>query len=155
MNIINEFNGKYFFLSNFFPCKLIYNGRIFENSEAAFQSEKCINELEKDQFMGLSASESKKLGRKVALRSDWDSIKDEVMYNIVKAKFEQNPNLAILLLDTKNDYLAEGTSWNDKYWGICPPNGIVGIDGLNMLGTILMRVRSELRFRINNDSDKK
>lgn len=38
---IDEFRGKYFFLSNFYPAPVEYQGYRFENNEAAFQAAKC------------------------------------------------------------------------------------------------------------------
>lgn len=36
--IINRFVAEYDFLSNFYPAKVYYNGSIFFNSEAAYDS---------------------------------------------------------------------------------------------------------------------
>ncbi len=55
----------------------------------------------------------------------------------VRAKFEQHEDLRALLLSTGNAKLVEHTA-NDDYWG----DG--GGYGKNMLGRILMEVRSEL-----------
>ena len=60
------------------------------------------------------------------------------MFDIVLSKFASNPVLKNLLLDTNNEELIEGNTWNDTYWGVC--NG----EGQNHLGKILMKVRSLL-----------
>lgn len=60
MEIIREFKDDYAFLSNFYECTVRYNGRTFDSSEAAFHAEKCLNDSEKDKFIGLTPSESKK-----------------------------------------------------------------------------------------------
>lgn len=146
-HIIGSFDNDYAFLSNFYPCSITFNGRTFSSSEAAFQAQKCIDELEKDKFININASTSKKLGRKVKLRPDWEYIKDYLMLQIVREKFKQNPELAAALLATGNAYLCEGNHWKDKHWGICPEVGHPGSDGLNMLGSILMIVRAELRYQ--------
>ena len=38
---ISAFRGAYDFLSNFYPAPITYNGLVFKNNEAAFQSAKC------------------------------------------------------------------------------------------------------------------
>ena len=60
------------------------------------------------------------------------------MKELLKKKFE-NPQFRKLLLDTYPHELIEGNNWGDTYWGKC--NG----HGKNMLGTLLMQIRSELR----------
>ena len=87
----------------------------------------------------LNLSEAKRLGRRVRLRSDWEQVKYDVMLDVVRAKFNQHPDLAQKLLATGDEELVEGNDWGDTYWGVC--NG----RGKNMLGKILMRVRAELR----------
>lgn len=39
----------------------------------------------------LTAAQAKKLGRKVDLRDDWDTVKVMIMLSIVTEKFQQNP----------------------------------------------------------------
>ena len=135
--MINEFRGKYYFLSNFYETPVTWNGLTYLNNEAAFQSAKTFSDREC--FTNLDPSSAKKLGRKVQLRSDWENVKDDVMYEICKAKFSQNTELKKRLLSTGNEHLEEGNTWGDKIWGTL--NGI----GENRLGKILMRIREELR----------
>ncbi len=137
--MIDSFKGKYFFLSNFYNAKVTYDGLTFLNSEAAFQSAKEIDSYDRKAYVFLNPSEAKRRGRRATLRRDWDAVKDGIMYQICKAKFTQNPQLAILLLETGTETLVEGNDWGDKYWG-----KVDGV-GLNKLGEILMRIRSELR----------
>ena len=134
---INSFSGTYWFLSNFYPCKVKINGKTYESSEAAFQAQKCPKRSV--EFVGLNARESKALGKKVVLVSGWDRIRDSVMFQCIYKKFTQNDDLKQLLLETGNTYLEEGNTWGDKYWGTC--NGI----GLNKLGKCLMEVRELIK----------
>ena len=39
--VINHFAGEYFFLSNFYPCRVAFYGMCFPSVEAAFQAAKC------------------------------------------------------------------------------------------------------------------
>lgn len=144
--VINEFTGEYEFLSNYFPCTVSYNGYIFTSSEAAYQAQKCVHREDIEAIAQMkTADEAKQYAKTMDKRTDWDMIKEKIMYKVVKQKFIQNSSLGQKLLDTENAYLIEGNNWGDQFWGICPVVGDVGIDGLNMLGTILMVIRNELK----------
>ena len=156
--VIDKFDGtEYGFLSNFHPCKVIYNGIEYKHTEGAFQAQKTLDNNLKVAIAKLSASESKKAcGRhglmlkdgtfiKVDLRPDWEEVKDQIMYEVVKAKFEQNSDLREKLLATEDAELIEGTTWHDNYWGNCTCPRCVNKLGRNQLGKTLMRVREELR----------
>lgn len=137
--MINEFRGKYFFLSNFYEAPIEYNGIHYSNNEAAFQAQKTTNLKMHCCFSFMNPSEAKKMGRKIPLRSDWEQVKESIMYDICKTKFSQNLDLKQRLLNTGNEELVEGNNWGDKIWGQ------VNREGKNLLGKILMRVREELR----------
>jgi hypothetical protein len=77
--------------------------------------------------------------RKRPLRRDWESVKDQVMLDALRAKFTQHEDLKAILLGTGDAVLVEHTA-NDSYWG----DGGDG-SGKNRLGQLLMRVRDELR----------
>lgn len=138
MNKINSFSGDYDFLSNFYNCPVTYDGITYTNSEAAYQAQKCTDKADRLQFVGLHAGKSKRLGRRIALRPDWEDIKVTEMLNIVRAKFSQNDDLKVKLLATGDSQLEEGNTWGDTTWGTV--NG----QGANLLGKILMQVRTEL-----------
>lgn len=136
-NIIDRFDGRYRFLSNYYNCFVIYHNIQYSNSEAAFHAQKDLSRSR--EFINLAPNAAKRLGRRVHLREDWDEVKDQIMYEIVYEKFLQHPKLAKKLLETKDRELIEGNDWGDQYWGVC--DGI----GENKLGQILMKVRKELR----------
>ena len=139
MNKISEFQGPYRWLSNFWCCKIIWNGKEAYSAEAHYQAAKSLDPYERAQIRMLPAGMAKRAGRKIKkLRPDWNEVKDEIMLDIVRAKF-QDPHLAQRLVETWPMVLEEGNHWGDKYWGIC--NG----EGENRLGKILMQVRDELR----------
>jgi hypothetical protein len=138
--VIDCFDGEYAFLSNFYPAVVHFGQHTYLNSEAAFQAQKCVHEYEMRQFCDLPPGKAKRLGRKVQLRSNWESIKDDIMYQVVRAKFSQHPNLWWQLRATEDAELIEGNTWGDRYWGAV--NGV----GENKLGRILMRIRSELQL---------
>jgi len=134
--MIDKFDEEYSFLSNYYPCKVVYNGYTFLSSEAAYQSQKDPSRVE--EFINLEADDSKHLARKVNIRPDWEEVKLPIMEEIVRAKFEQNKDLAEKLIATGDEELVEGNYWRDCFWGVC--NG----QGENHLGKILMQIRAEL-----------
>lgn len=139
MNVIYEFKGEYAFLSNFARCNVVYNGNIYPTVEHAFQAAKCLDLSIQKSFITLATpGDAKKLGKQVVLRPDWEQVKDGIMKDLLTQKFSHEP-FRLQLLSTGNAKLIEGNTWNDTYWGVC--NG----KGLNILGTLLMEVRDELR----------
>lgn len=142
--MINKFRGKYYFLSNFYDFPVRYQGLEYLNAEAAFQAQKTLNQNIKENFCGLTPDQAKRKGRHIQLRSDWEKVKDKIMYEIVFNKFAYDAVMKNRLLDTGEELLEEGNTWRDYYWGTC--NG----RGKNKLGHILMQVREELK---NNDAD--
>lgn len=143
--MICQFKDDYYFMSNFYPFKLIYNGIEYQNTEAAFQAQKCKYLPERNKFSKLNPSEAKRLGRHVELRPDWEQVKDGIMYNIILTKFSSDEYLAYRLLETGEEVLMEGNTWNDTYWGV----DLDTMQGKNKLGLILMKVRDVLRARID------
>ena len=138
---INCFRNEYYFLSNFWDAPVTYQGLTYQNAEAAFQAQKCVNPEEKPQFTALRSNEAKRLGRHVTLRPDWEAVKLPIMEEIVRAKFTQNQDMKQQLLATGNLVLEEGNGWHDTFWGVDLKTGAEE----NHLGRILMLVREELR----------
>lgn len=109
-----------------------------------------------DQIQKIHAAESPeeaaRLGRTLAkqrpdlVRSDWDTVKLEVMYTALRSKFTKYPFLRCLLLSTSGSILAEGSP-HDLFWGA----GREG-EGLNHLGRLLMRLRADF---LKEESDEK
>ena len=142
-NKVEEFKDEFSFLSNFYPAPLMYRGIAYPTSEHAYQAAKCLDDNSRLNISILGTpGQSKRYGRTVALRPDWEDVKLEIMENIVRAKFMQNPSLRVKLLLTEDLILEEGNTWGDTYWGIC------GTTGKNHLGKILMKVREDLKSTI-------
>jgi ribA/ribD-fused uncharacterized protein len=134
----NEFTGKYRFLSNFYPAKVKLDGVTYPTVENAYQASKTTDKKMRVQFKYVSPTDAKWLGRRIELRPGFDNIKVKIMFDLVKQKFE-DPELAKMLVGTKDSLLIEGNNWGDTFWGIC--NNV----GKNHLGRILMQVRKELK----------
>ena len=90
----------------------------------------------------------KSLARRIVATKEWEEQRDQILYEIIKAKFQQNPNLTETLLSTQNLDIFEAT--RDSYYGCgLPLSQSAYIDkkcpGKNIGGEILMQVREELR----------
>jgi len=140
MEKIRRFRGEYIFLSNMFESEFEWDGRVYGSSEAAFQSAKSLDPAVRERFTVMSGREAKREGKRVALRGDWETVKDDIMEEIVREKFRQNPELLRKLMDTGDAELEEGNTWHDTYWGVDMKTG----KGENHLGIILMKIRAEL-----------
>lgn len=128
--------------SNFaaFPVKI--ENRTWPTSEHYFQAQKFTAKGYSERIRKASSpAMAARLGRdrKVPLRKDWEAVKIGVMRQALAAKFTQHPELKELLLSTGNRRVIESTA-NDDYWG----DGGDG-SGKNMLGRLLMEIRSGLR----------
>lgn len=145
--VINDFHGKYFFLSNFYPSPIEYNGRIWPTVEHAFQAAKVDVETAEKIFQATTPGEAKRFGRQGKMRDDWDVVRIDVMRECLRSKFLNNSELKQKLLDTGDAILIEGTTWHDNYWGVCSCDKCrnKGIPGKNMLGILLMEVREEAK----------
>jgi ribA/ribD-fused uncharacterized protein len=140
----SDFSGDNFFLSNFYFSNINIDNYNFNSVEQYFQWKKCINDIDREKIIkAKTPSEAKKIGRKVKIRNDWEYVKENVMYNGVKAKFTQNEELAKLLLATEDKELAEGNDWGDLFWGV----DYFTREGQNKLGKILCKVRTELKTK--------
>jgi len=139
MEAIMEFRGSTKWLSNYEETDIVFEGKTYHSSEAAFQAAKILDPIERAKFEKMSPSEAKRAGQLVTLRKDWESIKEDVMYLVVKEKYARNKSLCDKLLATGDVHLEEGNHHGDRVWGT-----VDGV-GLNLLGKITMRVREELR----------
>jgi len=137
--MISNFSGEFDFLSNFHPARVAFGGIVFPTVEHAFQAAKSNNREDWIAIAALrTAGQAKRAGRKVQLREDWEQIKIDIMTELVLQKFSDQ-DLRQQLLATGDQELAEGNTWNDRFWGVCKGKGE------NHLGKILMFVRKRLR----------
>ncbi len=133
---IDSFQGEFRWLSNFWPCSVMLDGMTFPSTEHAYQAAKTLTLGERKKFQVGTAGQAKRLGRKVKIRSDWESVKLDVMLNLLRQKFSSG-ELRSKLIATGNTELIEGNTWGDRFWGVCDGRGE------NHLGKLLMKVRAE------------
>lgn len=145
--VIEDFSGRYGFLSNFHPSEVTLTpGLRYDLGEEilcptvehAFQASKATTALDIEEIaVASSPGQAKALGRHAGLRPDWEEVKVEIMQELVRQKFEDT-HLAEQLLATAPALLVEGNTWHDRFWGVCTGQG------LNWLGILLMATRNQL-----------
>lgn len=142
--MINCFDGKWAFLSNFHNSEIEFEGITYPTNEHFFQAMKTLDVNERRAIANCATpGQAKRMGRQVALRPDWEEVKIDVMREGLYRKFADE-ELADWLLDTGDEELVEGTWWHDRYWGVCKCAKCGG-KGENHLGQLLMEVRSAIK----------
>ena len=136
---INNFTGKYEFLSNFYNHPLVLDGVEYSNAEAAFQAQSAADKGSKRKFARLSGIKAKAYGRRIVQRDDWDEqTQINAMREVLIAKFKDE-ELAKKLCNTGNEELINMNQFRDEYWGVTMRGG------RNKLGVMLMEIRAELQ----------
>jgi len=133
--------GTYGCFSNFSLHPVFLKGKSWTTSEHYFQAQKFAGTQYEEEIRQLKTpGDAARRGRErsLPLRKDWEQIKDEVMYDVVFAKFTQNDGIGNILRSTGDCKLVEHTT-NDSYWG----DGGDGT-GRNQLGITLMKVREDI-----------
>ena len=132
--------------SNLFRRPIVFEGRKYLTAEHAYQAGKA-RKKEVQEWI-LSAPKPSLVAMAAHglytwdIAPNWSRIKFDRMRLVLRAKFSQHDDLRQLLLSTGNARLVEAGSVDNavnRTWGKI--NG----KGLNMLGVLLMDIRSELR----------
>lgn len=124
----------------------MFEGREYPTAEHAYQAGKPRKEAVRDWIL---SAPSPSLVAMAAhglytwdIAPNWTTIKFDRMRSVLRAKFAQHEDLRALLLQTGDARLVEVGRTNNsvnRTWG--EVNG----KGLNMLGVLLMEIRTELR----------
>lgn len=142
---IEEFQGPYRWLSNFWPCtvSLTLDGEIwtFASVEHGYQTAKVWDPADRQRVaLAATPAQAKRIARQCKPRFDWSKMKLQVMEELLRDKFS-DPKLRLMLVSTGDSELIEGNTWGDTYWGVC-----LGV-GENNLGKLLMKIREEVRSK--------
>lgn len=140
--------------SNWYPSPFELNGVLYHTTEHYLMYQKAL--LMGDVKIGeaiLNTNNAKKvkaLGRRVKNFSEilWCQNREKIMYDGILAKCKAHPNIAETLLKTGDRTIVEASPY-DRIWGVGiserdAKNG-KKINGLNLLGKTLMRVRETLK----------
>lgn len=145
------------FLSHFYPSVIRLDNEIWPTVEHYYQAQKSDSAEYKAAIRAArTAGEAKRLAaqptapRRISKdswfrrhgqlpRSDWHEVKLAIMRWADFAKYEQNVDLAQMLLETGDAELIEDSP-GEPFWGSGPEG-----QGLNWAGRVLMEVRQGLR----------
>jgi predicted NAD-dependent protein-ADP-ribosyltransferase YbiA (DUF1768 family) len=129
------------YLSNDVPTPIVVNGIQYPSVTHAYWS-LSTNDPAAAEAIRLAprASEATRLGAEARRKDGWPDIRLAMMTNLVRAKFDQHPDLASKLLATGHARIRGAYTLSGSYW-----QG--GTQGRNWLGRILELMRSELRLR--------
>ena len=140
---ITTFRNEHSWLSNMAECEIKYGDLVFKSTEAFYQAMKTKDKDIRALFTKYDGQTSKREGRKLSLRSDWEIVKDDVMKFALSKKFSKEP-FKSLLLSTGDVDIIEGNYWHDNYFGSCTC-AKCGNRGLNKLGKMIMEIRNNLK----------
>jgi ribA/ribD-fused uncharacterized protein len=134
--------GEWGFLSNAQPCNFELQGRVWASVEHYYHAQKFLNFAEQEAVRLCNTpkeavSKGTTVGR--SYRQDWNRHRLGAMRDAIRAKFTQSEDLKAKLLSTGDQELVR-ESTRDVYWGAGAEN-----TGQNMIGKILMEVRTELK----------
>ena len=136
---IKYFAGWRHPLSNFYPCRLVVDGRSAKSSEALYHYLKAVDlgqdaVAEQIRTAADAGIVKKIVNRKLKHLEDhrWHAMRVHVMDRVLRVKFQQCPAFRKELLDSKDMKLVENVP-SEPFWG-CGFNG----EGRNVMGERLM-----------------
>lgn len=154
------FASEHVFCSNFAQAKIRYRDQLFTSVEHAYQ----ITKVKDAGYTELAAEMQgitnpyylKKLGGEIPTSKKWKQQQEQIMEELIREKFTQNPRLRELLKYDDHDNYYEMTV--DRLWatGIKLKHGVKTVDrkslkGVNRVEVILTQIKSELVQGTNLD----
>lgn len=141
---VHIYMDEFYCLSNFAAFRLTWKGVDWDTSEHAYQASKFTDPSVRHR---IQFTRSAHAAFKIAdayrhiRRPDWESVRLDVMREIIRAKHEQHQYVKVKLLETGDREIVED-SWRDDFWGTGPDG-----TGQNWLGKLWMELRDEIRAR--------
>ena len=141
--LFRKISDPYGCFSNFSRHPVLIDGLEWRTTEHYFQASKFLG-TDNEHALAIRAVASPaaaaRMGRSRShpIRPDWEATKDDVMRRAVRAKVGQHADVRETLAETGDAEIVEHSP-RDTYWG----DGGDG-SGRNVLGRILMEVRTEL-----------
>lgn len=143
-NVI-KFHNKgepYFEFTNSYSVPVTIGTTTYKSTEHYFQSRKfTAHQGIVDLILSANTPEQAVQiaeNNKALVDATWNTIRDRTMYDAIKAKFTQHPDLKEMLKNTRSAKLIFNNS-TDEYWGV----GATGT-GYNQLGRLLTKLRNDL-----------
>jgi ribA/ribD-fused uncharacterized protein len=133
--------------SNLYRRPVEFQGRVYPTAEHAYQAGKARKEAVREWILSAPSPALVAMAAHGLYTWDivpeWSRIKFDRMREVLRAKFTQHEDLRTILLSTGDARLVEASRTDNavnRTWG--EVNG----KGRNMLGVLLMEVRTELRM---------
>ncbi len=142
------FQGEYRWLSNFVPVDIEFDDVIYPSVEHAYVAAKCNDICDRSPIQKMTAGQAKRYGKTMHLSPWFESSKISIMRGFLDQKFSKEPYRQ-LLIDTDGSYIEETNAWGDTFWGVCDGKG------QNILGVLIMQIRSEILWENMVDSHTK
>ena len=145
-------------MSNLFPAPIKIGKRTFNSLEQAFHYKKARghnnDEIAEKIYLCREPYDIRILGKKITPSQKSIDNEQEIMFELMIRKFEQNPLIRAKLLDTAGKTLVEATP--DRTWGagcsiFSPALRNKTWPGLNRQGKLLMRARDTLIAKYKKD----
>jgi ribA/ribD-fused uncharacterized protein len=155
INFYRASEKPYGAFSNLFRREIEFEGERFPTSEHAYQAGKPRKTAVREWLMQAPSPSLLAMAAHGLYYWDvvpgWSKTKFDRMRRVLRAKFEQHADLKELLLSTQNARLVESATVDNevnRLWG--EVNGV----GKNMLGVMLMDLRSELQAEAAKEAPK-
>ncbi|MEV6579605.1 NADAR family protein [Streptomyces sp. NPDC051582] len=130
-----------FVLRNDHESPLTYAGRTYPTVLHGYWALSSADPADHDRIRACAtAREAQETGGRAARRADWPAVRLAVMAGLLRAKFEQHPRFAEILLATGEAGIHYTGFSEAPFWRADGPRG-----GPNWTGRLLELVRSELR----------
>ena len=144
------FQSHHAYLSNMYPCKIMFEGVEYRSSEHLYYVEMAKHHNRLDLVNKLTKAKDgyacKRLAREIDIADDWEEIKLNIMCKVINLKFDQNDGLRDKLLATIG-HLYEATKGDSFSCGMSLAQvkdiSQETITGANHLGKILVEYRNE------------
>jgi ribA/ribD-fused uncharacterized protein len=120
-------------------------GITYRTPEHLYQAAKTLD-IEQRRAVAACATpgQAKRMGRKVTMRPDWDTLKFDVMVYCQTKMVEQDPAYAQRLKQSSDADLVEWNTWHDNTWGQCTCTRCQGKLSQNLLQNALIQVRDAI-----------
>lgn len=139
------------FLSNFYLTQLNHRNVKCSSAEQLYHVYRCANPSDTQKILNAhSRKDLLSVCKFIESRPGWDERKTKVMEKILKKKFNKQ-RLRKKLLETGDAELIFINYWHDTFYGVCTCTTHKRT-GQNMLGTLLMKIRSQLEHLDNQFS---
>ena len=148
------FQSAHSFMSNFYPAPIIQDDKLYPTAEHKLQADKCTMAKDQDRHTLIMNAktplDAKRIGDQIQESKEWKDAREETLRKILDLKFNQNPDLAKRLTETKQFSLHEATT--NAYYGIGAALNSKELrnkqyNGQNKLGQLL----EEKRASLNNE----